>query len=53
MEFLENHGYAPDPKSGQFLWEVWVSESKMKFHNHWNRLLLKDKWPPNLSASGN
>jgi hypothetical protein len=22
MEFLENHGHVPDPKSGQFLWEV-------------------------------
>jgi homoserine trans-succinylase len=41
IELLENHGCAPDPKSGQFLWEVWVSESKMKFHNQWNRFIIK------------
>jgi len=41
MEFLENQGYAPDPKSGQFLWEVCVSGLNMNFWNNWHRFFIE------------
>jgi hypothetical protein len=53
MEFLEKSWVRSDPKSEQLLWDVWVSESNMKFHEQWNWFVLEDKWPPNLSACGN
>jgi hypothetical protein len=42
MEFLENQGCAPDPKSGQFLWEAGVSGLKMNIQSKGTGYLLND-----------